>query len=89
MTAEPNHGVARRAWSLRAAWSYFGLYSLWAGAVLAGLVPRGIVNDLVFLPLYFGAGLAAWHAAREHAAFRRLARVWWPRPGSSPAWRPS
>jgi hypothetical protein len=44
--------------------------------MLASLAPRGIVNDLIFLPLYLGAGLAAWHASRIPGTSTRTARGW-------------
>jgi PAS domain S-box-containing protein len=76
VTAPPEGAVSRPARSLRAAWAYFGAYLLWAGAMLAGLVERGVANDLLFLPLYLGAGLAGLHAARVHAGSPRIARGW-------------
>ncbi len=58
------------------AWTYFFAYAAWSVLMLAGLVPRGIVNDLVALPMSLGA---AWCGFRAGAARRdepRLARGW-------------
>jgi len=52
------------------------VYALWALAMLAGLAPRGVANDLLFLPLYFLAGLATLQAAGVRPGNPRAARGW-------------
>ena len=59
-----------------AALAYYAGYTLWALAMLAGLVPRDLANDLLFFPLYLMAGFAAFRAARLPAASQRNARGW-------------
>jgi two-component system, cell cycle sensor histidine kinase and response regulator CckA len=76
VSGSPIHEARGRLWPFRAAWVYFGCYAVWVGAMLAGTVPRELLNDLIFLPFYFGAGAAAWHAAEACGASRRTARGW-------------
>lgn len=76
MTIESVRRERARGWRLPVLWVYFGLYALWAVGMLTGLIARGAANDLVFLPLYFAAGLACWHGARAHAASSGTATGW-------------
>ncbi|MBK6423902.1 MAG: response regulator [Gemmatimonadetes bacterium] len=64
-------------WPLRLALGYGVAYALWAVAMLAGAVERGLGNDLLFIPLYFAAAAAAARAARATDLPRRTARGWW------------
>ncbi len=76
MPPVPGEQVPLRSTPLLAAWLYFCAYTIWAIAMLAGLVDRAVANDLLFLPLYFGAGLAGLRAGRIHAGSPRIGRGW-------------
>lgn len=76
VSESPLYETRTPLWPLRAAWAYFGCYAVWVVAMLAGAVPRELANDLIFLPLYFCAGAAAWSAAGAGGCSRRHARGW-------------
>ena len=58
------------------AWAYFLVYAAWAVAMLTGAARRGIVNDLVFLPLYLGPAWLSFRAGLARSDEPRLARGW-------------
>lgn len=58
------------------AWAYFVAYSVWAVAMLAGFAPRGVTNDLLFLPLYLSASWISFLAGSARSDEPRLARGW-------------
>ena len=58
------------------AWAYFLGYAAWAVAMLTGAARRGIVNDLVFLPLYLSPAWFSFRAGLARSDEPRLARGW-------------
>ncbi len=57
-------------------WAGFLAYLVWVVAMLAGLVPRGAVNDILFLPLYLGTAWLSFRAAAARSDHPKLARGW-------------
>ncbi|MCC6316908.1 MAG: response regulator [Gemmatimonadaceae bacterium] len=58
-------------------WGYVAAYLVWATAMILGYVSRGIVNDLVFMPLYVAPAGAAFVAGWRSRHDARLTRGWW------------
>jgi PAS domain S-box-containing protein len=56
---------------------YLVAYAGWVAAMMAGAVPRGPVNDLLFLPLYALPVITAWQASRADTVDPRSARGWY------------
>lgn len=56
--------------------AYFLVYAAWVVVMLAGAARRGIVNDLLFLPLYLGPAWLSFRAGSARSDEPRLARGW-------------
>ncbi len=60
--------------TLRALWVYIAAYAVWAWYMWQGVVERGVLNDLLFAPMYLGAGYMLAAARKAPQATPRLRR---------------
>lgn len=73
-TSIADRPTGRVVWVLL--WAYFVAYAGWTMAMMAGVAPRGPLNDFLFLPMYLGAGWLSLRAGAAQSDEPRLARGW-------------
>ncbi len=67
---------SRHRLALTILWIYVAVYAAWVVGMLVGGIPRGVANDFLFLPLYFGAAATGIGAARASTVDPKASMGW-------------